>query len=104
MRSLPSFHSVDEQHLCGERSPCHDRHLDGVLSAGSSQVRHQLELPEDDAGGKEEEETGEKDREEDKKVDVKLVLAEEYVSQSRLHVLSFGTMENEVEFCGSQVV
>jgi len=104
LRSLPSFPSVDEQHLCGERSPCHDRHLNGVLSAGASQVGHQLELPEDDAGGKEEEEAGEKDREEDKEVDMKLVLPEEYVSQSRLHVLSFGTMENEVEFCGSQVV
>ena len=75
-----------------------------MLGSRSSQVRHQLELPEDNAGSEEEKETGEEDREKDKKIDVQLVLSEEYVSESWFSILPFGTMENEVEFCGSEVV
>ena len=75
-----------------------------MLRSRPSQIRHQLELPEDNAGRKEEEETGEEDREEDKKIDVQLVLSEENVSQSWFDILAFGTMENEVELGGSEVV
>lgn len=95
---------VNEQGLGGERTSGHDRHLDSVLGPRPSKVRHQLELPEDNAGREEEEETGEEDREEDKQIDVQLVLSEEYVSESWLNILPFGTMENEVELCGSEVV
>ena len=102
-RSLASC-PVDEEHLGGEGTSCHDRHLDSVLRPRPPQVRHQLELPEDDAGREEEEETGEEDGEEDKKIDMQLVLSEEYVSESGLDILAFGTVENEVELCGSEVV
>ena len=95
---------VNEQRLGGERTSGHDRHLYSVLGSCPSKVRHQLELPEDNAGCKEEEETGEEDREEDEKIDVQLVLSEEYVSESWLNILPFGTVENEVELCGSEVV
>ena len=102
-RSLASC-PVNEEHLGGKGTSCHDRHLDSVLRSRPSQVCHQLELPEDNAGSEEEEETGEENREEDKKIDVQLVLSEEYVSESWLSILPFGTMENEVEFCGSEVM
>ena len=101
--SLASY-SVNEQHLGGKWTSCHDRHLNSVLGSCTSQVCHKFELPEDNAGSEEEEETGEEDREEDKKIDVQLVLSEEYVSESWLSILPFGTMENEVEFCGSEVM
>ena len=102
-RSLASC-PVDEEHLGGKGTSCHDRHFDSVLGSRPSQVCHQLELPEDNAGREEEEETGEENREEDKKIDVQLVLSEENVSQSWFDILAFGTMENEVELGGSEVV
>ena len=103
-RSLAAS-SVDKQHLGRKRTSRHDCHLNGMLSSRPSQVGHQLELPEDDAGGEEEEEAGEEHGEEDEQVDVELILSEEYVPESWLvDILAFGTVENEVEFCGSQVV
>ena len=96
---------VDEQHLGRKRTSGHDCHLNGMLSSRPSQVGHQLELPEDDAGGEEEEEAGEEHGEEDEQVDVQLILSEEYVPESWLvDILAFGTVENEVEFGGAEIV
>lgn len=61
----------------GKRPFRHVQHLDDVATPGASHVRRLLRLPRDHASSQEQEEAGEEAREENKQVDVQLVLPEE---------------------------
>ena len=83
---------VNVNELAGEGASCHYGHLNSMLGSGTPEVCHQLELPEHNAGGKEEEEAGKKDGEENKEVNMKLVLPEKNVAVGGSHVLILGAV------------
>ena len=99
---------VNQDQLSGEGSLSHDGHFYCVTSSGGSDVHGQLELPHDSTEGEEEEKAGEEHGEENKEINVKLVLTKEDITNNFgiivIGLFLVNTIEKEVKFGRSQIM
>ncbi len=93
------------EHVCfGERPGRHVLHLLLSPLAGLSCVHCLFQFPKHDAQRQEEEKVGEENREKHKEVNMRLILAEEYVSEGLVMRVCPNALENNVETSDLQAV